>query len=60
MLPSDNVSRLENYITPNHLQHDFRAHGPNQEWAADFTHIWRAGGWFYAAAGMDLYLYPTA
>lgn len=46
---------MENYITPNHLQHDFRAHSPNQKWAADFTRIWTAEGWLYAAAGMDLH-----
>ena len=29
--------------------------GPNQKWVADFTYIWTAGGWLYAAAVMDLY-----
>jgi putative transposase len=54
-LPADNVSRLENHIAPNHLQRDFQADGPNQKWAADFTYIWTAEGWLYAAAVMDLY-----
>ena len=54
-LPSDNVRRLENHIAPNHLQRDFQADGPNQKWTADFTYIWTAEGWLYAAAVMDLY-----
>lgn len=54
-LPSDNVSRLENHIAPNHLQRDFQADGPNQKWTADFPYIWKAAGWLYAAAVMDLY-----
>jgi len=29
--------------------------GPNQKWVADFTYIWTAEGWLYAAAVMDLY-----
>lgn len=27
----------------------------NQKWVADFTYIWTAEGWLYAAAVMDLY-----
>jgi putative transposase len=53
-LPSDNVSRLESHIAPNHLQRDFQAEGPNQKWTSDFTYIWTAEGWLYAAAVMDL------
>ena len=28
---------------------------PNQKWVADFTYIWTAEGWLYAAAVLDLY-----
>ena len=39
-----------------HLRRDlFQASGPNQKWVADFTYIWTAEGWLYAAAVMDLY-----
>ncbi len=54
-LPSDTASRPENHIAPNHLQRDFQADAPNQKWVADFTYIWTAEGWLYAAAVMDLY-----
>ena len=48
--PGDTASRLENHIAPNHLQRDFQAEAPNQKWVADFTYIWTAEGWLYAAA----------
>jgi transposase InsO family protein len=54
-LPGDTRSRQESHIAPNHLQRDFQASGPNQKWVADFTYIWTAEGWLYAAAVMDLY-----
>ena len=54
-LPGDGASRLENHIAPNHLQRAFEALEPNQKWVADFTYIWTAEGWLYAAAVMDLY-----
>lgn len=55
-LPGDTAaSRLENHIAPNHLQREFQALEPNQKWVADFTYIWTAEGWLYAAAVMDLY-----
>ena len=53
--PSDKGSRPEKAIAPNHLQRDFHASGPNQKWVADFTYIWTAQGWLYAAVVMDLY-----
>jgi putative transposase len=28
---------------------------PNQKWIADFTYIWTAQGWLYAAEVVDLY-----
>lgn len=54
-LPGDGTTRLENHIAPNHLQREFEAQEPNQKWVADFTYIWTAEGWLYAAAVMDLY-----
>jgi putative transposase len=54
-LPGNGASRLENHIAPNHLQREFDALEPNQKWIADFTYIWTAEGWLYAAAVMDLY-----
>jgi hypothetical protein len=54
-LPGDTASRLENHIAPDHLQREFGALEPNQKWVADFTYIWTAEGWLYAAAVMDLY-----
>jgi putative transposase len=53
-LPGDTASRPENHIAPNHLQREFQADAPNQKWVADFTYIWTAEGWLYAAAVMDL------
>ena len=40
---------------PNHLQREFEADAPNRKWVADFTYIWTAEGWLYAAAVMDMY-----
>lgn len=54
-LPGDSSARLENHNAPNHLQREFEAQAPNQKWVADFTYIWTAEGWLYAAAVMDLY-----
>ena len=54
-LAGDTASRLESHIAPNHLQREFEASQPNQKWVADFTYIWTAEGWLYAAAVMDLY-----
>lgn len=54
-LPGDTASRLQSHIAPNHLQREFEASQPNQKWVADFTYIWTAEGWLYAAAVMDLY-----
>lgn len=54
-LPGDIAARLEHHIAPNHLQREFEAEAPNRKWVADFTCIWPAEGWLYAAAVMDLY-----
>jgi putative transposase len=42
-------------VSPNLLDRQFTAAGPNQKWAADFTYIWTAEGWLYAAVVLDLY-----
>lgn len=34
---------------------EFTAAAPNQKWVADFTYIWTAQGWLYAAVVLDLY-----
>lgn len=42
-------------IADNVLGRQFQADAPNQKWVADFTYIWTAEGWLYAAAVLDLY-----
>ena len=42
-------------VAGNVLDRQFQAEGPNQKWVADFTYIWTAEGWLYAAAVLDLY-----
>ena len=42
-------------IADNVLDRQFQADAPNQKWVADFTYIWTAEGWLYAAAVLDLY-----
>lgn len=54
-LPGDGATRQAHHIAPNHLQREFEALEPNQKWVADFTYIWTAEGWLYAAAVMDPY-----
>jgi putative transposase len=52
-LPKDDGQRSE--IADNLLERQFKAEGPNQKWVADFTYIWTAEGWLYAAAVIDLF-----
>ena len=52
-LPKDHGDR--SVIAGNVLDRQFTADRPNQKWVADFTYIWTAEGWLYAAAVMDLY-----
>ncbi len=52
-LPKDGGERSA--IASNVLDRQFQADGPNQKWVADFTYIWTAEGWLYAAAVLDLY-----
>ena len=42
-------------IADNILDRDFEAERPNQKWLADFTYIWTAQGWLYAAVVLDLF-----
>jgi len=50
--PKDDGER--SVIADNILNRDFRAARPNQKWLADFTYIWTAEGWLYAAV-LDLF-----
>lgn len=52
-LPQDRGQRSA--IADNVLDRQFQAEAPNQKWVADFTYIWTAEGWLYAAAVLDLY-----
>ena len=52
-LPQDRGQRSA--IVDNLLDRQFQADAPNQKWVADFTYIWTAEGWPYAAAVLDLY-----
>lgn len=52
-LPQDRGERSA--IADNVLDRQFQADAPNQKWVADFTYIWTAEGWLYAAVVLDLY-----
>ena len=52
-LPKDDGQR--SVIAENVLDRHFTARAPNQEWVADFTHIWTAESWPYVAAVIDLF-----
>lgn len=52
-LPLDLGERNE--AAANVLGRQFVATAPNQKWIADFTYIWTAEGWLYAAAVIDLF-----
>ena len=54
-LPADDGERLVSAIAPNVLDRQFHAAAPNRKWIADFTYIWTAEGWLYAAAVIDLF-----
>lgn len=54
-LPSDEGARPEHSIAPNVLDRQFEAPAPNKKWVADFTYIWTAEGWLYAAVVLDLF-----
>ena len=46
---------MRSVIASNVLDRQFSADAPNQKWVADFTYIWTAEGWLYAAAVIDLF-----
>jgi putative transposase len=52
-LPKDQGER--SVIAGNVLDRQFTADRPNQKWVADFTYIWTAEGWLYAAVVIDLF-----
>lgn len=52
-LPKDRGTRSA--VADNVLDRQFQAYGTNQKWVVDFTYIWTAEGWLYAAAVLDLY-----
>jgi putative transposase len=52
-LPQDTGARSA--IADNVLDRQFQAEAANQKWVADFTYIWTAEGWLYAAVVLDLY-----
>jgi putative transposase len=52
-LPKDQGVRSA--IADNVLDRQFQAEAPDQKWVADFTYIWTAEGWLYAAVVLDLY-----
>jgi putative transposase len=54
-LPKDAGERLVAAVSHNILDRAFEASAPNQKWVADFTYIWTAEGWLYAAAVVDLF-----
>jgi len=54
-LPPDLGERPAGAVAPNVLDRTFAAPAPNRKWIADFTYIWTAEGWLYAAAVLDLF-----
>jgi putative transposase len=53
--PGDRGDRSLAVNAPNLLDRQFAAAAPNRKWAADFTYIWTAEGWLYAAVVLDLF-----
>ena len=54
-LPSDAGARPTANLAANMLDRQFDATAPNRKWVADFTYIWTAEGWLYAAVVLDLF-----
>ena len=54
-LPPDLGERQVAAVAPNVLDRSFEAPASNRKWIADFTYIWTAEGWLYAAAVVDLF-----
>ncbi len=53
--PGDSGDSSQAANAPNLLDRQFAAVAPNRKWAADFTYIWTAEGWLYAAVVLDLF-----
>ena len=54
-MPVDTGERCSSAVAPNVLDRAFEASSPNRKWIADFTYVWTAEGWLYAAAVVDLF-----
>jgi len=54
-LPPGSGERQVGAVAPNVLERSFNAPAPNRRWIADFTYIWTAEGWLYAADVIDLF-----
>jgi putative transposase len=54
-LPPDNGERIASAIAPNVLDRQFHAASPNSKRIADFTYVWTAEGWLYAAVVIGLF-----
>lgn len=54
-LSADTGVRASQVVAGNILDRQFVAQAPNQKWVADFTYIWTAEGWLYAATVIDLF-----
>ena len=52
---ADAGERSTSAVAPNALDRQFTADQPNRNWIADFTSVWTAEGWLYAAAVIDLF-----
>lgn len=42
-------------VSPNLLEQNFEAAGPNEKWAGDITYLMTSEGWLYLAVMMDLH-----
>ena len=42
-------------VSPNLLNRDFTADGPNKIWTFDITYVWTEEGWLYLAVVLDLF-----
>ena len=42
-------------VTPNIIDQDFAATGPNQKWGVDISYVWTREGWLYLAVVIDLF-----
>jgi putative transposase len=54
-LPPNLGERPMAAVAPNVLDRSFEAPAPNRKWIADFMYVWKAEGWLYVAAIIDLF-----